>query len=216
MKVDMHVHSIYSADGEVPVKDILKRAKKIGLGALAITDHNEIKGAMEAKKLGILPVIRGIEVSSAEGHILAYGLDCKIPRDMGIEETIEKIHECGGIAVAAHPYRYWSGIGERYARRYNFDAIEVFNGRCKNSSNEKARRLAENLNRPTTAGSDAHFIEEIGKAGIIVEAEDEEDVLEEILKGDVKIFGRSRNLGETIKYVKKAVSEWMGRGFKKI
>ncbi len=216
MRVDMHMHSIYSADGEVPVKDILKRAKKIGLGAIAITDHNEIKGALEARKLGIIPVIRGIEISSTSGHILAYGVDCKIPRDLSIEETIEKVHDCGGIAVAAHPYRYWSGIGEKNARSYKFDAIEAFNGRCKESSNIKARRLVEEINKPFTAGSDAHFIEEIGKAGIIVDGEGEEEIIEEILNGRVGIFGKSRSTAETLKYVRKAVGDWIGRGFKRI
>ncbi|AGB04828.1 putative metal-dependent phosphoesterase, PHP family [Aciduliprofundum sp. MAR08-339] len=216
MRIDMHIHTIYSPDGKVPIKDVLKIAKKIGLGGIAITDHNEIRGAIEAKKIGILPVVRGIEISTTEGHVLAYGLDCKIPRDMGIEETIDRIHDCGGIAVAAHPYRFWSGIGDENARNFEFDAIEIFNGRCKRKSNERAKNLVECLKKPYTAGSDAHFPDEIGKAGIIVDAADEEDVIEAILKKRVKIFGRSRSAWETVRYVKKAVGEWMGRGFKRI
>ncbi len=216
MRVDMHTHSIYSPDGKVPIKDMLKIAKKVGLGAIAITDHNEIKGALKAKKLGILEVIRGIEVSTEKGHVLAYGIDYKIPRDLSIKETIEMIHDLGGIAIAAHPYRFWSGIGEDNAKNHNFDGIEAFNGRCKESSNKKARKLANMLNKPFTAGSDAHFADEIGKAGIIVEAEKEEDIIEEILKKNIEIFGSSRNLSETVRYVKKAVGEWIQRGFKKI
>ncbi len=216
MKVDMHTHSIYSPDGKVPVKEMLKIARRKGLGAIAITDHNEIKGALEARKLGVVEIIRGIEISTQDGHVLAYGLDCRIPRDMGIEETVERIHECGGIAVAAHPYRFWSGIGEGNARKFNFDALEAFNGRCKEKSNVRARNLVGELAKPFTAGSDAHFPDEIGKAGIIVDAEKEEDVIEEILKKRVEIFGNPRNMAETIKYVRKAVSEWIGRGFKRI
>ena len=112
MKIDLHIHSIYSSDGTLEIKEILKLARKIGLDAIAITDHNEIKGALKAKKMNIIPVIRGIEISSKEGHILAYGVDCKIPRDLSVEETIDRIRDCSGIAVAAHPYRYWSGLGE--------------------------------------------------------------------------------------------------------
>ena len=216
MRVDMHIHSIYSPDGKVSVKDILKIAKKLGLGAVAITDHNEIKGALEARKLGVLPVIRGIEISSKEGHILAYGVDCKIPRDLSILETIEKIHDCGGIAVAAHPYRYWSGIGEKNTKNYKFDAIEIFNGRCKEKSNHRAKNLCKQLKKPYTAGSDAHFADEIGKAGIIVDGENEDDIIDAVLKYKVEIFGRSRNASETMRYVKKAVSEWIDRGFKRI
>jgi len=216
MKVDMHTHSIYSSDGTMPLKYMLKQAKKIGLGAIAITDHNEIKGALEAKKLRILEVVRGIEVSTSQGHVLAYGLDCKVPRDLSIEETIEKIHDCGGIAVAAHPYRFWSGIGERNTKNHNFDGIEVFNARCKESSNRKAKKLVQILNKPFTAGSDAHFPDNLGKAGIIVEAETEEDILEEILKKNVKVFGNSRGAKDTLRYVKRAVSQWAFRGFKRI
>ncbi len=213
MKVDMHIHSIYSADGMVSVKDVLKIAKKRGLEAIAITDHNEIKGALKAMKMGVLPVIPGIEISTISGHVLAYGIDCIIPRDLEIEETIEKVHECGGIAVAAHPYRFWSGIGEKNVRHNKFDAIEIFNARCKKKSNLKARKLGYDLGLPFTAGSDAHYPEEIGRAGLITESD---DVLDSILKKKVKIFGVSRNMYGTIKYVKRAVSQWITRGFRRI
>ncbi|MCD6275554.1 MAG: PHP domain-containing protein [Thermoplasmata archaeon] len=216
MRVDMHIHSIYSSDGTMEIKEILKLAKKIGLGAIAITDHNEIKGALKAREMKILPVIRGIEVSSSEGHILAYGVDCKIPRDLGIPETIERIRECGGIAVAAHPYRYWSGLGEGNVKKFQFDAIEVFNGRCKQSSNKRAKKLCEELNKPFTAGSDAHFPDEIGRAGLIVESENEEEILDMIMKKKVSVFGTSRGKLATLRYVKKAVSGWVMRGFKRI
>ncbi len=216
MKVDMHTHSVYSPDGEVPVKDMLKIARKKGLGGIAITDHNEIKGALEARKLGIILVIPGIEVSTSEGHVLAYGVDCLIPRGLGIEETIERIHDCGGIAVAAHPYRFWSGIGEKNTKAHGFDAVEVFNGRCKANSNKRAEKLVRELNRPFTAGSDAHRDAEIGKAGIITYGESVGDVIEDVLKKKVEIFGTSRTTIETLGYVKKAVTQWIGRGFRKI
>ncbi len=216
MKVDMHIHSIYSPDGTLEIKELLKIAKRKGLDAIAITDHNEIKGALQAKKMRIIPVILGIEISSREGHILAYGIDCNIPRDLSIEETIEKIQDCSGIVVAAHPYRYWSGLGEENVRRYNFDAIEIFNGRCKKRNNEKAKNLCVELNRPFTAGSDAHFADEVGKAGIIVNAYKQDDIIEEILKKRAEIFGNSRSVTETIRYVRRTVGGWIKRGFKKI
>ena len=217
MKIDMHVHSSYSPDGRVDVKDILKIARKKGLGSVAITDHNEIKGALNAKKLGIIPVIVGIEVSTARGHVLAYEIDCMIPRGLSVGETIDKIHDCGGFAVAAHPYRFWSGIGEKEVVKNSdkFDAVEIFNGRCKLSSNKKANKLALKLNKGFTAGSDAHFDYEIGKAGIIADCELDE-LRSCILKRRVNIFGKPRNTRETIIYVKKSVNEWIARGFKRI
>jgi len=217
MKIDMHVHSIYSPDGRVSVEDVLRIARKKGLGGIAITDHNEMKGALKAKKLGIIPVIVGEEVSTLRGHVLAYEIDCLIPRGLSVEETIEKIHDCGGYAVAAHPYRFWSGIGENEVIKNSkkFDAVEIFNGRCKISSNRKANELALKLNEGFTAGSDAHFDYEIGKAGIIADCEIDE-LWKCIINREVGIFGKPRSGKETIKYVKKSVSEWIKRGFKRI
>ena len=217
MKIDMHIHSIYSPDGRVRIEDIVKIARKKGLDAIAITDHNEIKGALKAKKLNIIPVIVGIEISTKRGHVLAYEVDCSIPRDLSVEETIEKIHDCGGFAVAAHPYRFWSGIGKDEVIKNSaiFDAIEIFNGRCKSSSNKKAKKMALTLKKGFTAGSDAHFDYEIGKAGIISDC-DLDELWDCISRQKVEIFGKSRKMKETIKYVKKSVSEWIARGFKRI
>ncbi len=217
MKVDMHIHTTYSPDGTVDPIDVLKIAKKRGFTAVAITDHNEIKGAIKARKSGIIEVIIGEEVSTNSGHVLAYNIDCHIPRGLSVEETIDNIHDCGGIAVIAHPYRFWSGVGEKEVIRNieKLDGIEIFNSRCKKSSNAKAKRLwEENKERGVlyTAGSDAHFNYEIGRAGLIYE----DDVFESIRKGKAKVFGSFRSRKGTLKYVKKAVSEWIGRGFKRI
>ena len=83
VKVDMHCHSIYYNDGRHPVEEILIHARKIGLGGIVITDHNEVKGSLKAYRLARemdIIVIRGTEVSSAEGHILAYGVEEVVPR----------------------------------------------------------------------------------------------------------------------------------------
>jgi hypothetical protein len=217
MKIDMHIHSSYSPDGRERPADILKYARKIGLDAVAITDHNEIKGALEAKKLGIIPVVVGIEVSTRDGHILGYGIDCLIPRGLGAAETVEKIHECGGVAVIAHPFRFWSGVGRKVAEELvsAADAVEIFNSRCKKSSNRKAQKLADEHGKPGTAGSDAHRLERIGRGYLIADCapEDFPDCIKHV-RGTA--HGTPRTAGDTIKYVKKSVLQWMGRGFKKI
>ncbi len=216
MKVDMHIHTSYSPDGRVPPEKIAKYAKKIGLDAVAITDHNEIKGAIKAKNAGILPVMVGIEVSSKDGHILGYGVDCIIPRGLSAAETVEKIHECGGLAVIAHPFRFWSGVGRKVAEEIvnKVDAVEIFNSRCNATSNKKAQEFARLHKKSGTAGSDAHNLERIGAAYLIVDCTPEE-LPECILKGG-DVGGHSRGAVDTIKYVKKSVSEWIHRGFNKI
>ena len=216
MKIDMHIHTSYSPDGRVEPVEVLKIAKKLGLSAVAITDHNEIKGALKAKNAKIIDVIVGEEVSTSAGHVLAYNIQSLIPRGLSVAETIDKIHECGGIAVIAHPYRFWSGVGEKETLKNidKVDGIEIFNARSKKRDNEKARALwSKHAEKLFTAGSDAHFPDELGRAGLVYECD---DVFECIRNNTAKVFGESRTPRGTARYVKKAVGEWIGRGFKKI
>ncbi|MDR0334749.1 MAG: PHP domain-containing protein, partial [Methanomassiliicoccaceae archaeon] len=111
MRADLHIHSKYSNDGRSSVDDIIKAAKAKGLGCIAIADHNSFASYAESSKYEGIIVIPAEEVSSSEGHILAYGINKEIPRGKSVAETIDMIHEAGGIAVAAHPYRWWSGLG---------------------------------------------------------------------------------------------------------
>jgi predicted metal-dependent phosphoesterase TrpH len=221
MMMDLHVHSGHSVDTEVEIKDILKMAKARNLNGLAITDHNEIAGSLEAfglaKEMNDFMVIRAIEVSSSEGHIIAYGVDKKIPRDMSPQDTVEAIRRAGGTPVVAHPYRFWSGVGEKVVLNTKFSAIEGLNARSPQNTNEKALALAEKLDLGVTGGSDSHKVDEIGTGVTIFElqVETEEEALEEILKGRTKVDGKSRPAGSP-RYVAKTVSEWFGRGMKRI
>jgi predicted metal-dependent phosphoesterase TrpH len=221
MMMDLHVHSAHSVDTDVKIKDILKTAKARNLNGLAISDHNEIAGSLEAfelaKEMDDFMVIRAIEVSSSEGHIIAYGVDKKIRRDMTPQETVDAIIRVGGTPVVAHPYRFWSGVGEKVVLNTKFSAIEGLNARSPKNTNEKAIALAEKLDLGVTGGSDSHKIEEIGTGVTIFEpdVETEEEALEEILKGRTKVDGKSRPAGSP-KYVAKTVSQWFGRGMKRI
>ena len=106
MKIDTHIHSKYSKDSITPLEDIIKYSQKIGLKAIAITDHDEIEGTWQIKKLeheGLL-LIPGEEVSSSEGHIIALGITDYIKPLQTPQETIDQIHDNAGIAIAAHPY----------------------------------------------------------------------------------------------------------------
>jgi len=91
-----------------------KQAKRIGLSGIAVTDHNEIRGALEALKFSSsdFRVIPGVEVSSAAGHILALGVEEVVARGLPADETVDRIHALGGVAVAAHPFdRLRQGVG---------------------------------------------------------------------------------------------------------
>lgn len=220
MKVDLHVHSRISEDGRLSVGEILSISKTRGVRAVAITDHNSIRGALsareESKGTGII-IIRGTEVSSSRGHIAALGIDQDVPRGLSPEETIEKIQALGGIAVAVHPYRISTGVGGDVVRRCKFDAVEVLNGWASRRQNERALGLARQLNRGITAGSDSHRGEEIGKAyGIIDDCESEEQIIDAILKRKVKPEGESRTVNVLVRDAFEMTVDWIKRGFRRL
>jgi predicted metal-dependent phosphoesterase TrpH len=220
MKLDLHVHSEHSRDGAATVEDILERCKSMGLDGCAITDHNSVDGSLSAIELADsfdLLVIRGTEVSTSEGHVLAYGLSETVPRGLSIDETIRRIRAAGGMAVAAHPRRFPSGMGIRRASVNAFDAIETLNGGSSGGSNRAASRLARRRGLPSVGGSDAHKVEEIGRAfTTLPDARSEEEVIGAIRANRSTVGGRSRNVKETVVYAIETNTEWVRGGFKRM
>lgn len=163
MKVDLHIHSKYSFDSILEPEKILKVAKKRGLDGIAITDHNTIKGGLEAKKINEdqnFFVIVGSEISTESGDIIGLFLNEEI-KSRNSMEVIKEIKEQGGITVLPHPYKGHKNI-EEIAK--HVDMIEAYNARTSTELNEKAYNLARRLGKPTLAGSDAHLYREIGLA----------------------------------------------------
>jgi len=218
MKADLHIHSNFSNDGKSTIEEIIATAVERGLGCISITDHNSFKAYDLVKDNGKVIVIPGIEVSSEEGHILAYGVDRDIPRGMTIKDTIDKIHEAGGVAFAAHPYRWWSGLGEKNTLENDFDGIEAKNARSTASGNRRSGALAARIGKPVSAGSDAHTPEYIGDG--IVELPDSvatwQDALKAMMEGKAKPVSKNRRASSTIRYGTKSIIEWIFRGFKRM
>ncbi len=175
-KADLHIHTKYSYDGTASVPDVLRRAKQIGLDVIAITDHDEIAGALEAVKLAFhygLEVIPGIEITTAEGDLLALFITKKVDAGLSLVDTILKVRELGGVCIAAHPMA-GRGMCSLSADTIlsalkipevaeTLIGIEVYNGTSINSiSNHKAHILAMSLKIVGTGSSDAHIIETIG------------------------------------------------------
>jgi len=169
-RYDLHIHTRYSRCSNNDPKQILLTAKKNKLDGIAITDHNSIKGAIETKKLNRdknFEVIIGEEIKTDCGEILAYYLTKEI-KPGKFEEVIAQIKQQHALAVIAHPYDF--GIIRKPINTDlkelapHLDGVEVLNGRCLFSrSNKKAKQIAHSLNIPGVAGSDAHFLFEIGK-----------------------------------------------------
>jgi predicted metal-dependent phosphoesterase TrpH len=190
LKLDLHVHTCYSYDSSITLKQVVDYSKKRGLDGVAITDHNTVEGALKLKTHDII-VIPGIEISTLNGHLLGLNVTAPIPAKLGIEETILLIHQAGGIAVAPHPTTFYKSPPSRKTSSY--DAVEVTNA----SSFPFAvfthlnKRFAANLGLPQTGGSDSHYAPEIGVAYTIVEADPEVDeIVGAIKKGTIYPMGK--------------------------
>jgi hypothetical protein len=220
MKADLHIHSNASSDALVDPVQILKIMKERGFGAVAILDHNSVKGSMaarrQAKEIGII-VVRGTEVSSSMGHIGALRVEEEIPKGLSPQETVDRIHGMGGLAVALHPYRMSTGIGEKTVRSCKFDAVETRNGFTSRRKNVKAQALAESLRLPCTAGSDGHREEEFGRIYLdIPECGDEEELLKSILAGKGSPQGDGLSISGSLVGSLELTAEWMRRGFHRL
>lgn len=196
IKADLHVHTTYSKDSVITPKELVFYAKKIGLNAVAVTDHNQVEGALKIAKKSDLLIIPGTEVSSLGGHIVGLNVNERIPRSLGVEETVELIQEAGGIAVACHPFALFKGSMGRHIST-NFDAIETINASSFpfGRTTRKANDLADRLKLPKVAGTDAHYPPVIGQAYTIIESEaNVEDIIKAIQRGQCKPAGSSISL----------------------
>ena len=219
MKADLHVHTMFSLDGKTTMEQLVESAKAHGVGCIAVTDHNEFKAYELLKDNKDVIIIPAEEVSSKEGHIVALGIDRLIPRGLSIQETIDKIHEAGGYAFAAHPYRWWSGLGEENTLAYPFDGIEARNGRSIPSANRKSEELAKRIGKPVSAGSDAHIPRLIGDGYVEIpdSVSNWQEAVEAIMSGNIMgVHSNSRNFIGTLRYGFKSIGEWMFRGFHKM
>lgn len=200
LKIDLHVHTCYSRDCSTTLEDIVSFSKKKRLSGVAITDHDTIEGALRLLKMennGLI-VIPGIEVSTDEGHVLGLNVTTSIPWGLSAKETIDKIHEAGGIAIAAHPSTMFkSGIGlGRKLGSCGFDAVEVINSSLFPFFllTYLTKRSATRTGLPQTAGSDSHLPETIGLAYTIFEDPEPEESVEGIVKavteGKIIPFGQ--------------------------
>ena len=201
--IDCHCHTIYSKhwlwgfDSLNTPEEMIKAAIKKDLNGLAITDHNNVKGSLVAKKIAKrykdFELITGAEIKTLSGEIIGLGIKENVPMLLSIDETIEKIHDLGGIAIAPHPF------GKFFFRKcvennaVKADAIEVYNSTLTKLANTRALILSKKFKKSITAGSDAHSIKEVGNAGIIFN----NNPLEDIIKNKVKIFGRKTSLIDT-------------------
>jgi len=162
----------------------------VGLGAIAVTDHNSWAGAREAAELsaGKLLVIPGAEIKTEKGDVLVLFVDDDI-RSRQFAAVIDDVRARGGVSIIPHPAES-PGMTEAHLRLA--DGLEVFNSTCTARSNARASELAEKLSKPGFASSDAHIVAEIGNGRTRIE---DCQTLEELRRCILKNPTVSRRVG---------------------
>lgn len=172
LKYDLHTHTNYSRCSNMKPELLLRMAKKKNLNGIAVTDHHKIEGALKVKQFNKdknFEVITGTEISTTQGDVLCYYVNEKI-KSTDFFGVVEEVKKQNGLVVIPHPFRTSTNPNHKFKIPFEkiknkVDAIECFNARMLfKSNNEKAEQIADKLKLAKTAGSDAHFWFEVGRA----------------------------------------------------
>jgi predicted metal-dependent phosphoesterase TrpH len=189
---DLHIHTTHSYDGTASVTEVLRKAKQIGMDVIAITDHDEIKGAIKAMEIAPnhgVEVIPGIEITTADGDLLAFFIKEKVEAGLSLVETVLRVCELGGVCVAPHPMAGGMGMKSLSGRTIlkalrnpqvadTLLGIETYNATAIDRiGNHYARILASRLDIAHVGNSDAHVADAIGLGATEFEGRGAADLL---------------------------------------
>ena len=189
--IDLHVHTLYSGDSSITPRRLVEALHAHSfLKTIAITDHNTLEGYHYVSKLATAYpdtlVIPGIEASTPYGDLIIVGTEDRPPHPSMPEKLIEFAEERNSVTIIPHPYRAPSGLGD-YAKRLRPTAVEVYNPTAMPVQNRMAQKLAQEMQLPQVAASDAHTIEDLGAAYTkISAAQNLDEILKAIKSGKVQ------------------------------
>jgi len=201
-RADLHLHTIYSFDGTASLAAVLNRAKQLRLDVIAITDHDEIEGALKAMEIAPnygVEVIPGIEITTAEGDLLAFFITEKVDAGLSLTETVLRVRELGGVCVAPHPMASGMGMKSLGARAImkalrnprvadTLIGIEVYNATALDRiSNYYASILAGRLDIAHVGNSDAHTVGALGLGATEFEGSSAADLLTALKNKTTKV-----------------------------
>ncbi|MCB0877002.1 MAG: PHP domain-containing protein, partial [Solirubrobacterales bacterium] len=218
---DLHMHTDHSNDCATPVEVLLETAKDRGMGAIAVTDHNEISGALAAREAaerdGGIKVIVGEEVKTAEqGEVIGLFLEEKIDRGMTMAETVAEIRRQGGLVYVPHPFDRLHSVPD-YEHLLEMveeiDILEVFNPRVAFSAfNEEAVRFAAKYRIVPGAGSDGHVAQALGSVRIrLHDFDGPEEFLEAMRSADIVRKHKNLVYVQALKWMQAASGQAGGR-----
>jgi predicted metal-dependent phosphoesterase TrpH len=222
LRLDLHVHSRYSPDSSLTVESIAAAAESRGLNGFALTDHNTVAGHAELvrcrERFPGLVFVPGVEVSTQEGHLLAYGVLEAPPAQRPVDETIEWVRARGGSPVLAHPFRLSHGVGPAVAETARVAAIETQNGHNSPRANRRAAAVATHRGLGGTGGSDVHELSDLGRS--FTEFPEGVTRVDEVLRalrdGSVSPGGRSLSFAGRLRTEWRTMMLRTRRGFRPI
>ena len=199
---DLHIHTIFSYDASASISMVLEHARRVGLDVIAVTDHDEIIGSLRARELAPrygVEAVPGIEITTAEGDLLAFNITKKIPRGLPLIDTILRVGELGGFCVAPHPMA--GGIGMKSLSATSIASalrqpdvfrillgIETYNATALDREcNRFAAVLAEQFGLAQTGSSDAHVAGAVGLGATEFEGHTAGDLLKALHEGTTKV-----------------------------
>ena len=217
-RFDLHLHTYYSSDGCASPEAMIAAAKKRGLSGIAITDHNTCDAVEHLARRGLIRadgasvdgflIIPGVEVSTADGHLLCLGTTLPQMKGRPAGEVVAAIQERGGIAIAPHPFdTFRAGIREEVLDQLPLNALETFNSAVSlRSFNEKAAAYAKRRGLAATSSSDAHHA---SAAGLCSTAYDLPELSLEALLAAIPAGGeRTENYLSFVEAMKKNLGNW--------
>lgn len=180
--------------------EIVKMAEKRKLNVLCITDHNSIRGAIEARKYATsVEIVIGSEIATLDGDLLGLFLTEDIPKGLPAGETIDRIHEQGGLAIAPHPFSSHCDSLGRKIMELKLDGVELLNAAHRDGyTNDAAQTIAKDMNVAFVGGSDAHAPTMVGNAYTKFDGENAEDLRKAILRRETDFAGEPTPLKDLV------------------
>jgi predicted metal-dependent phosphoesterase TrpH len=167
VRVDLHLHSHYSHDGQSSLEELIERCAECGLDRIALTDHNTVEGALALARMAPDLAIVGEEAKTREGEVIGLFITGRLPPYMTPEDVMDMIHDMGGLTYMPHPF-------DRNRAHFNparimeladrIDIIETYNAWCEPAANQAATRMAVDLGKVAATGSDSHAARELGRS----------------------------------------------------
>ena len=226
---DLHIHTIFSYDASPSIAMVLERARRVRLDVIAVTDHDEIIGSLRTRELAPrygLEAIPGIEITTAEGDLLAFNITQKIPRGLPLLDTILRVGELGGFCIAPHPMA--GGIGMKSLSADSIATalrhpevfhillgIETYNATALDRKcNRFAGILAAQLGLTPTGNSDAHVAGAVGLGATEFEGRTASDLLKALHEGNTKIHKQKE--WKSARILGSWVANYLGSAFTRI